>query len=113
MNKDTISDFKYLLKNIASFDALSVKNASEAYVSFFSKFADLCKIAFLEKEVKIKTKNLMSPRITKGPVKSSKRKQKLYEKFFLKKVMKTRKSTKHIKAYLKKLRKTVRTLFLR
>ena len=69
MNKDTISDLKYLLKNIAWSDALSVKNASEAYVSFFSKFTDLCKIVFLEKEVKIKTKNLMSPRITKGPVK--------------------------------------------
>ena len=69
MNKGTISDLKYLLKNIAWSDALSVKNASETYVSFFSKFTDLCKIAFLEKEVKIKTKNLMSPRITKGPVK--------------------------------------------
>ena len=38
--------------------------------------------------------------ITKRLVKSSKRKQKLYEKFLKKEATKMRNSTKHIKAYL-------------
>ena len=64
---------------------------------------------FPEKGSKNKTKNLMSPWITKGLLKSSKRKPKLYEKLFLKKeVTKMRNGIKHIETYLKKLRKTLR-----
>ena len=71
------SDFN-LFKNIAWTNVLSNENANEAYDSFLSKFTDLYNVAFPKKEVKTKTKNLMSPLITKGLVKSSKRKQKLY-----------------------------------
>ena len=46
-------------------NVLSNENASEAYDSFLSKFTDLYDIAFLRKEAKIKTKNLISPWITK------------------------------------------------
>ena len=81
MNKDT-GDFKYLLKIVTWTYVLSNENASEAYDSFFSKFTDLYGIALPKKEVKIKVKNLMSPWITKGLVKSFERKPKLHQKFF-------------------------------
>ena len=74
INKDTISSFKYLLKNVAWRDVWNNENASEACDSFLSKFTDLYDIAFPKKQVKIKIKNLMSPWITKGLVKSCKRK---------------------------------------
>ena len=47
INKDTISDFKYLLKNVTWIDVLSNKNAIEAYDSFLPKFTDLYNIAFV------------------------------------------------------------------
>ena len=74
------SDFN-LFKNITWTNVLSNENANEAYDSFLSKFTDLYNVVFPKNEVKTKTKNLMSPRITKGLVKSSKRKQKLYKVF--------------------------------
>ena len=54
------SDFN-LFKNIAWTNVLSNENANEAYDSFLSKFTDLYNVAFPKKEVKTKTKNLMSP----------------------------------------------------
>ena len=63
------------------------ENASESYGSILCKFTDLFNITFPKKEVKIKRKNFISPWITKGLVKSSKKKQKLYETFFKKEVV--------------------------
>ena len=54
------SDFN-LFKNIAWTNVLSNENANEAYDSFLSKFTDSYNVAFPKKEVKTKTKNLMSP----------------------------------------------------
>ena len=54
------SDFN-LFKNIAWTNVLSNENTNEAYDSFLSKFTDLYNVAFPKKEVKTKTKNLMSP----------------------------------------------------
>ena len=45
------------------------------------KFSELYDVAFSETKIEIKTKNLLSPWLTKRLSKSSKRKQKLYEKF--------------------------------
>ena len=60
INKDTISDFKYLLKHVAWTDVLNNENASETCDSFLSKFNDLYNIAFPKKQVKIKIKNIIS-----------------------------------------------------
>ena len=50
----------------------------------------------------MKTKNLGSPWITTGIKKSSRTKQLLYEKFFLKKTTKTLETSKQYKIILKK-----------
>ena len=61
ITKVTISDYKYLVKDIVWTNVLGDKNASEAYNSFLSKFTGLYNIVFMKKEVKIKTKKLMGP----------------------------------------------------
>ena len=47
-------------------------------------FFDLYDTAFPKREIEIKTQYLQSPWITRGLQKSSKRKQRLYEKFLKK-----------------------------
>ena len=57
------------------------ENPNDAYKSFMNKFSVLYETFFPKKKIKSKDKDLRSPWITKGIKKSSKRKQRLYEKF--------------------------------
>ena len=57
------------------------QNPDEACKSFLNKFSDLYDTYFPKNQVKLKSKDLQSPWITNGIRKSSKRKQRLYEKF--------------------------------
>ena len=61
------------------------QNLDEAYKSFLNKFSDLYNTYFPEKQIKLKSKDLQSPWITNGIKKSSKLKQRLYEKDVFKK----------------------------
>lgn len=61
IDKYTISNFKYLLKDNAWANVLINENASESYGSILCKFTDLYNITFPKKEVKIKRKNFISP----------------------------------------------------
>ena len=54
---------------------------NEAYNIFLKIFSDLYDVAFPKKEIEIKSKYLNTPWITKEIRKSSKRKQRLYEKY--------------------------------
>ena len=56
------------------------QNPDEACKSFLNKFSDLYDTYFPKNQVKLKSKDLQSPWITNGIRKSSKRKQRLYEK---------------------------------
>ena len=55
---------------------------NEAYNKFLEIFTELYEEYFLIRKIKIKPKRALSPWITNGIAKSSKRKQKLYQKFF-------------------------------
>ena len=57
------------------------QNPNEAYESFLNKFSDLYDTYFPKKQIKLKSKDLQSLWITDDIRKSSKRKQRLYEKF--------------------------------
>lgn len=61
IDKCTISNFKYLLRDNAWVDVLINENASESYGSILCKFTDLYNITFPKMEVKIKRKNFISP----------------------------------------------------
>ena len=69
------------------------------------KFSELYDVAFPETKIEIKTKNLLSPWLTKGLRKSSKRKQKLYEKFFKKRNLANEMAYKSYKNLFEKLKK--------
>ena len=58
-----------------------VEDLNKAYTYFPNIFIDIYDKSFPKSEVKVKFKSDQSPWITKGIAKSSKKKQRLYEKF--------------------------------
>ena len=75
INKNSINDFNNLLHEENWNDIFSINNANDSYDLFLKYFLKHYEIAFPKIEIKIKTKNLLSPWITKGLLKSSTRKQ--------------------------------------
>ena len=67
---------------------MSFQNPDDAYKAFLKQFSTLYDEYFPEKKMKLKNKDLQSPWITKGIRRSSKRKQRLYEKFLKTKMKK-------------------------
>ena len=72
---------------------------------FIKKFSLIYDDRIPIKVIEIKTRNLLSPWITKGIKKSSKRKQKLYDKFLKKKSPKNKKQYKDYKQLFEKIKK--------
>ena len=88
--KRTINEKKIeaFLQNLYQCDWDTIKtdqDANEAYNNFISTFCTIYDTFFPINKMKIKTKDLESPWITKGIKKSSKKKQLLYSKFKKKK----------------------------
>ena len=75
----------------------SINTASDAYSYFLGNFLQLYERAFPKNKITIKTKNLLSPWMTKGLLKSSKRKQKLFDKFLKSRTYYNEQSYKHYK----------------
>ena len=71
----------------------STNNADAAYEVFLKQFIKLYDDCFPLKTIDIKKKSILSPWITKGIMKSSKRKQKLYLKFLKQKTYKNENRT--------------------
>ena len=93
-----------MLENI-NWDQFLPSNAPiEAYNTYLKIFSDLYDIAFPKKEIKIKSKYLNTPWFTKGLRKSSKRKQRLNEKFLKNQTLDNEKIYKDYKTYLRKLK---------
>ena len=59
----------------------TIKDPNEFYKKFSNVFSNLYEIAFPKIKMKVNSKYRISPWITRGLLKSSKRKQRLYEKF--------------------------------
>ena len=78
---ESIALFKQKLYETNWEDTEVSQNLDEAYKSFLNKFPDLYDTYFPKKQIKLKSKDLQSPWITNSIRKSSKRKQRLYEKF--------------------------------
>ena len=103
-----VESFKKILSSTDWNDVLGKTITDESYDQFIKTFNLIYDGCFPIKAKEIKTKNLPSPSVTKGIKKSSKRKQKLYEKFLKKKSQKMKKNTKIISNYLKRLKKIPR-----
>ena len=76
-----IEYFKLRLHEINWDDIKRCQDPNKAYELFFDTFISIYDTCFPKIKVKLKTKNNQSPWITKAIIKSSKKKQKLYEKF--------------------------------
>ena len=81
INDNSINDFKTILNEANWESLLNINCPNKAYDSFLQSFLSLYDEAFPKVKIKIKTKSFLSPWITKGILKSSKRKKRLYEKF--------------------------------
>ena len=82
MKRDiTLSLFKEKLLEVDWRFLKTIQDPNEAYKSFLFVFGNLYEIAFPKIKIKVNSKNQPSPWITRGIIKSSKRKQKLYETF--------------------------------
>ena len=62
-------------------DIETFTDPNEAYKAFLETFLILYDKYFPKQKIKVKTKDLQSPWVTKGIKKSSKKKQRLYQKF--------------------------------
>ena len=81
INDKSIAYFKTLLSIVDWKHVLNENSTNNAYNEFLRIFLGLYNEAFPKQKIKIKRKSFNSPWMTKGLVKSSKKKQRLYEKF--------------------------------
>ena len=81
-------------------------NPNDSYSIFIEKFIKIYDQAFPLQKIKIKGKSLVSPWIIKGIRKSSRKKQRLYEKFLKHKTSKTLETYKNYKNLLAKIKKS-------
>ena len=77
INEVSKENFQNILSSTDWNDVLGKTITNESYDQFIKKFSLIYDDCFPIKVIEIKTKNLLSPWITKGIKKSSKRKQKL------------------------------------
>ena len=77
----------------------------------FSKFSvAYTKVFFPKKRIRVKLKNLMKPWVTKGIAKSSRKKQKLYEKYLKKRTFENQKIYKNYKSLSESIKKKSKKL---
>ena len=111
-NEEFVDDFKYLLNHV-DWNYIINSDTNESYNKFLMKFSELYDVAFPETKIEIKTKNLLSPWLTKGLRKSSKRKQKLYEKFLKKRNLANEMAYKSYKNLFEKFKKILNVLIIK
>ena len=108
---DSMKYFKTIF-NSTDWDLLTqTLSTNDSYNIFLERFIKVYDQAFPERKIEIKKKNLPSPWISKGLRKSSKRKQRLYEKFFKKRSDKNYETYKIYKNLFEKLKKQSKKLY--
>ena len=101
INADSIQEFRDILSEVDSGNLHSISNPSDAYEYFLKVFSGIYDLVFPLKTFSVKRKTLQNTWMTKGLLKSSKQKQKLYEKFVKKEVHEMKTFIKHINLFLK------------
>ena len=95
--------FKNILHNRNWDDIKKNKDPNKAHGYFLNIFIDIYDKLFPKSEVKVKFKSDQSPWITKGIAKSSKKKQRLYEKFLKNRTPKNEETYKTYKNLLESI----------
>ena len=97
INDETMNNFKNKLNEINWENIKTIECPESAYNLFLQQFSAAYENAFPKVKIKIKIKNLLSPWISKGILKSSKKKQKLYDKYLKNRTYKNEKNYKTYK----------------
>ena len=105
INEVSGKNFKNILSSAVWNGVLGKTITNESYDQFIKMFNFIYDDSFPKKVIEIKTKNLLSPWITKGIKKSPKRKQKLYEKCLKKKSPKNENEYKDCEQLFAKIKK--------
>ena len=105
INADSIQEFRHILSEVDWGNLYSISNPNDAYDYFLKVFSGIYDLAFPLKTLSVKRKTLQNPWMTKGLLKSSKRKQKLYEKFMKKRSPRNENIYKAYKSLFESLKK--------
>ena len=97
IGESNVEKFKELMNTVDWNLITQTLNPNDSYSIFIEKFIKIYDQAFPLQKIKIKGKSLVSPWITKGIRKSSRKKQHLYEKFLKHKTTKTLETYKNYK----------------
>ena len=104
INNINIMKFKNILNKMDWMVVLNTQDPNRAYDVFLKQFLKIYNECFPSKIITIKRKSLLSPWITKGLVKSSKQKQKLYIKFLKHKTFSNEQKYKNYKNLFEKIK---------
>ena len=107
----SVEKFKYKLR-IVSWDSITnSSDTNKAYDNFIEIFSSLYDECFPKKKIKLKPQKYNNPCITKGVKKSSKRKQKLYEKFLKNRNEKNEKLYKSYKSLFESVKRKSKRIY--
>ncbi|XP_065675902.1 uncharacterized protein LOC136092111 [Hydra vulgaris] len=105
INNESIATFRDLLHEVNWELLTDCNDVNDGYNFFIRMFTRQYEKAFPKIKKIVNSKNLLSPWMTRGLIKSSKRKQKLYQKFLKKKNYKNETKYKKYKKSFEKLKK--------
>ena len=106
-----IEKFKNTLHNRNWDEIKKIEDPSKAYKYFLKIFIDIYGNSFPNSEVKVKLKSDQSPWITKNIAKSSKKKQRLYEKFLKNRAPKNEETYKTYKSLFETIKRRSKKKF--
>ena len=111
INAASIEHFKSLFNSIDWDFVTQISLPNDSYNIFLEKFVQIYAQAFPERKIEIKPKNLVSPWITLGLRKSSRKIQRLYEKFLKQRNSKNEEAYNMYKNLFEKLKKLSKEVY--
>ena len=100
INADSIQEFRDILSEVDRGNLYSISKPNDVYEYFLKVFSGIYDLEVPIKTFSVKRKTLQNPWMTKGRLKLSKEKQKIYEKFVKKGVHEMKAFIKHINLFL-------------
>ena len=111
INEASIKHFKSLFNSIDWDLVTQISLPSHSDSIFLERFVQIFDQTFPERKLEINAKNLVSPWITRGLRKSSRKKQRLYKKFLKQRNSKNEEAYKMYKNLFEKLKKQSKKLY--
>ena len=111
INNKTKEKFKNALEEMTWDDVISSKQTDSVYEAFLDKITSLYDKIFEKFPVTVKSKTLKNPWVTKGILKSSKTKQRLYDKYLKSKIYEHEISYKNYRKLSESIKQRAKSLY--